>query len=90
MTKQKQLERFITDNGLTFAKGSRNSNSVVLSGYAMHIEVGEITVLINAVDAAVEEPDDYMEELTRVFEYAQKNNYNKYWEGEEAKKLYKF
>lgn len=89
MTKVKQLERFIKDNGLQFTEGRRNSDLVVLCGYGIYIEAtgNEIWDSISEdVDTDFEELE---KEFNRVFEYAHANNYGKWWEIEMNRKAYK-
>ncbi len=88
---QEKLEQFIKDNGLTFKKGNRNADSVVLSGYALHLGVSDVSEVKKAIDIALAGKDpDYSEELSRVFDYAVNNNYGKWWETSSAKSSYKF
>jgi len=92
---KEQLKQFITDNNLKFTEGRRNTDSVILSGYALHIGVDEFVHILYAVEEALGEDiwgstDELENELTRVFEYADCHNYGNWWKLEEAKKKYKF
>ena len=90
-TNQELLEQFIKDNNLTFAEGNRNTDAVVISGYALHIGVVDVTVIENVIEKTVETRGwEYAKELKRVFEYAKDNNYGHWWTIEGAKTMYKF
>jgi hypothetical protein len=84
------LKRFIVDNNLQFTEGRRNSDSTIISGFALHIGETEITNIEQAIEEAIVEPDEYYDELEKVFEYAKNNNYHQYWTSKDAKKQYKF
>lgn len=89
---EEKLKQFIKDNNLEFTEGRRNFDSVVLSGYALYLDANS-EQLKNAIEIVLGEEiwDDNLEdELDRVFDYAKSNNYGKWWEKEEAKKMYKF
>ncbi len=93
MTKKQkiEIEKFIKENNLTFEYGSRNTDSVVLSGYSLYLGVNDVDKVIEVIDKVLPDADeDYSPELERVFEYAGANNYGKWWNSEEAKKEYKF
>lgn len=84
------IEKFVIDNklDLTTDGSALNSTCCIISGYALHIGITEINILINIfVDYT---SNDFDEELTRVFLFAKKNNYGKWWESEEAIKQYIF
>ncbi len=95
MTKQRitKIEEFIKNNNLQFTEGRRNTDSVALSGYALYVGLTEkdLSKLTDIVYETLPDCDAYTDdELARVFEFAKANNYGKWWEGEEAKKQYKF
>ena len=83
----KELEQFIINNNLEFVSGRRNSDIVILCGYALFLNYSHNDIL-----TAINKPKDSFitSEVMRVYDYAKKNNYKKYWETEEAKKIYKF
>ncbi len=87
MTKIEQLQKFIKDNKLEFVEGRRNSDLVILCGYALYINATSedcyeaifhnlLTLELNS-------------ELDRVYDYAETNNYGKWWEKEANRKQYK-
>lgn len=86
MTNIKKLKKFIKDNNLVFKSGYRNTPSVVLTGYAQHIGASMIEC-INAVNTTDSKTNN---EIERIYEFAERNNYKEYWNSEEVKKLYKF
>jgi len=88
MTKIEQLQKFIKENGLQFTEGRRNSDLVVLCGYALYIEA-------TSDDCAESIPNEVcdselMNELDRVYEYAENNNYGKWWKVHANRNTYKF
>lgn len=93
-TNQELLEQFIKNNNLTFEEGKRNTDSVILSGYALHIGESDWTILSDAIDATIsgKADENYHEELERVFDYADANdnNYGAWWNKPGAKTMYKF
>jgi len=87
--RKEKLKKFIEDNELLFIDGRRNNDCVIVSGFALSIGVRD-TIEIERVINEIGTGYDYEEELARVFDYAEANNYGKWWESEDAKKLYKF
>lgn len=86
-----KLEKFIKENNLTFAEGSRNTDAVVISGYALHLGINDVNVIENVIEKTVSTRGwEYDKELRRVFEYAKDNNYGQWWTLEGAKTMYKF
>ena len=88
MTKVEQLEKFIKDNGLEFTEGRRNSDLVVLCGYALYIEATSddcVTAISDEVFDA-----EIMNELDRVYDYAEANHYGNWWKIETNRNTYKF
>lgn len=86
------LIKFIIENGLTFntTGSSLNSDCCIISGYALYIGVENMNELQEAIDESVAEPGMYYDELERVFEYANQNDYGAYWLTADAKLQYKF
>jgi hypothetical protein len=87
MKKENLLENFIKLNNLEFVEGVRNSNLTVLCGYALYINKEK-------ADVCEAIPEDRRTgelgiELERVWDYAEKNNYGKWWEIEYNRNLYK-
>lgn len=78
------LKKFIKDNNLLFVEGVRNKNITILSGFACHIKA-----LPEEMKKVINNPE-LDEEIVRVYDYAFYNSYEKWWEGEDAKKEYKF
>jgi len=87
MEKVDILKKFIEDNGLKFTEGRRNSDLVVLCGYALYIEADD-SDLCDSIPNAVRTAE-LGTELNRVSEYAENNNYGDWWENEDNRKLYK-
>lgn len=82
-----KLKKFIKDNKLEFNSGSGGDvNILALCGYACYIGATS-NVCIEVVNSSLQDIDD---EIKRVFEYASKNSYSRFWETEKAKKQWKF
>ena len=104
MTLEKKIEKlmkFIVDNKLNFddTDSGLNSTCCILCGYALHVNelAGariDDTDIINAVDKSfIKIPTTrnyYVDELTRVYEFAEFNSYGKWWKTDDAKEQYKF
>jgi len=84
------IENFIVNNGLTFEKGERNSNSVILSGYALFIKLNDVDVITEIISKICYPHWDFKTEFKRVFDFAEANNYGDWWKSDSAKKQYKF
>ena len=82
--KVKTLKKFVKDNNLLFVEGVRNKNITILSGFACYIKA-----LPEEMKKVINNPE-LDEEIERVYDYAFYNSYEKWWEGEDAKKEYKF
>jgi len=83
------LSKFIIDNKLTFWAGDRNSNTVTLCGYACFIGADDdevVEAIRNTKDAS--RPDE--SEISRIWNFADQNNYQSFWNKPEAKTQYKF
>lgn len=87
---KEKLEKFIKDNNLKFEVGTRNSDSTVISGYALHLGVRDTEPIIEAIESTLKSTADYEGELDRVFNYALRAGYGKFWKTKDAKKLYIF
>lgn len=86
-----KIEQFIKENKLEFINGRRNSDSVVISGYALSIGINNVYQLEKIIDETLPAADyEYNEELYRVFAFASANNYDKWWSTQEAKNSWKF
>lgn len=85
-----KIQKFISDNSLNFiGTGSGlNSNCTIISGYALHLDLS----FEDLCDELAETPlsFDATEELERVFNYAEANNYGAYWTSADAKERYIF
>jgi len=84
-----KIEQFIDDNGLDFTSygSDLNSNCCILAGYACYLGLS-FSELCEQADIAI--TDNEYDELRRVFEYAENNNYGDWWKHDEAKSMYKF
>lgn len=89
---QRKLEQFIKDNSLEFTEGRRNSDAVVICGYALYLGVSDVDTIKDAMNIVFPPSiwaDNLGIELDRVFNFAKANNYGKWWEKEENRKTYK-
>lgn len=87
---EKQIKDFIKNNKLTFAPGRRNKDSVVLSGYALHLGMTNSDELEALICKYCKESGDFETEFRKTYNYASNNNYGSYWDTEEAKENYIF
>lgn len=96
---KKEIERFIIDNELFFESGSRNNDSVVLSGYSLYLGIEDSEVLDDLLcemkdndekkELLVEFDYDASMELERVFNFAYSCNYGDWWTKESNRNTYK-
>ena len=81
------LKDFIKHNSLTFVKGRRNSDLVMLCGYSLHsgAEKKDVeTVLEKKLKADAE----LVSEFNFIYPYAKKNNYGDWWNNPKNKNCY--
>jgi len=85
-----EIIKFIKDNKLDFtSEGSGlNSNCTILSGYALHLELTFFELCDELAEMTLS--DEAWNELERVFDYAEDNNYGAYWSTKDAKERYIF
>ena len=98
--KTEKLIQFIKDNKLNFNVAGSGLNSVVvtLCGYALYVDddEGELdsSDVINAIDKSFQKiptfRSDYVDEVNRVFPFAESNYYGVWWKNPMAKREYKF
>lgn len=89
MSKKESIKNFIKDNELLFTEGRRNSDSTILAGYALHIEV-LTAAFVNEILNEVINDYNYNSEFTKVFHFAKTHHYEVFWLSRDAKKQYKF
>ena len=94
MNKEAKLVKFIKDNHLSFngtAGSDLNSDCTIISGYALHLGVSDTPEIKRAIwEAKQSKKSNFIEELDRVFEFADNNDYGYNWSSPEYKKMYKF
>lgn len=83
-----KLKTFIKDNNLSFKEGQRNTNATILCGYALFIGAS-IQDCKESIPTEMS-TGQLNAEIERVYNYADDNNYGKWWEKPEAAKMYKF
>lgn len=86
----KRLVKFIKDNKLIFAKGQRNTNLVPLCGYACYLELDEENIQQALEEVKVVMDGELLEELSKVYDYADWNDYANYWTSDSAKDQFTF
>lgn len=89
MTKIEQLQKFIELNKLEFTEGRRNSDLVVLCGYALYIDATKEDAWDSIPEGIDGDYDELDTEFSRVFDYADHNGYGKWWNIESNRKTYK-
>lgn len=83
---KEKLEKFIKDNDLTFVKGYRNSELVVICGYAQYIEMTGDD-LADILKPYFKKDAELELEFNRVWDYTYTYSYSKWWldEGNRSK-----
>jgi hypothetical protein len=84
-----KIIKFITDNKLSFAKGSRNTTVTTLIGYSQHLDLTK-SELEAALSKEIAADSFIKEEIDRLWVYCSRNNYAAYWSKPEASKKWKF
>jgi hypothetical protein len=93
--KQKtRLKKFLKDNNITFSgTGSAlNSDCVVFAGFSLFVTNAEYSLeeMYPFIESIPGHNKDYQSEFNRVYDFAFYNNYQDWWDKEEAKKKFKF
>ena len=83
------IKKFIKDNKLSLAPGSRNSSLVIIIGYSQYLSLTQAKIEIELSEQIKNDPF-IKEELDRLYSYCLSKNYSKYWTTEAAKKAYIF
>lgn len=80
---KEQIEKFIKDNGLTFEKGNRNTDLVIICGYSQYLEsLGRVNVadiLEEVLKGYFEKDPELHAEFNRVWNFTNLKNYYKWW-----------
>ncbi len=76
---KEKIEKFIQSNGLTFAKGQRNTDMVVICGYTQSLEGGNRNDLKNVLNPYFKKDIELEDEFNRVWNYTSDNNYAHWW-----------
>ena len=93
MTSTEKIKKFIKDNELTFLRGRRGTETVIICGFALWVTDEEINdvdlwdIIKNIGDMG---KDDSADEFDRIYKYAVYNNYANYWNTPEAHENYVF
>ena len=80
-----KLNKFVDENNLEFTVGRRNSDLTVLCGYALYLEsegkYKEDTkfYLIKFLHSLPHSDSELMEELDKVYKYANEHHYETWW-----------
>lgn len=83
------IDKFITENNITFKDGERNHNTVVCIGFAQHLGLSKDKLKEELAKQIVK--DRFIEtEIDRLYRYCEDRKYKDFWSKPEAKKLYKF
>lgn len=86
------ISLFIINNKLNFddSGSALNSNCVIICGYALYIGANATQIIESLVALRFKVNRELELEITRVYTYAEKNMYEKFWNTEAAKKQYIF
>ena len=84
----KELKNFIKNNSLDFPAGGRNTNIVVLCGYALYINasVEDCKDAISKKELTAE----VAMEMERIYTFADRKDYGVWWDNESNRNTYKF
>lgn len=89
-----KLVKFVVENKLNFEgeeNSALNSDCCVISGFALHCGISDVDEVKRAIwEAKGNKKRNFVDELERVFQYAEGNNYARPWKRGEFDKLYKF
>lgn len=77
---EQDLIKFIEEKNITFEEGKRNTDSVLLSGYALYLgySFDELFEYCKKTFTNLK-GTEWSDELKRVFAYAKKKNYGNYY-----------
>lgn len=75
---REKIENFIKNNKLKFTKGRRNSDLVIICGYAQHLDA-TLDDLHDVLHSYYSEDSELEDEAIRVWVYAEDNDYYKWW-----------
>lgn len=86
---RKNLVNFITNNELKFEEGRRNSDCVVICGYAQYIGADYEDVK-NAITIVLESSlnDELSHELEKIWIYCWDNDYANWWDDQDNRDEY--
>lgn len=87
---KKELETFIVKNKLKFTIGRRNSDSVIIIGYALHLGFTDVDEIFEILCKKRKKAVHFKIEFLKIFNYAKKRSYGKYWLTDDAKSKYIF
>jgi len=90
MTSTEKIKKFIKDNGLTFLRGRRGTETIIICGYALSLGMTKFTLWGVIGYLGDMGKDDSESEFERIYEYADKNKYGEYWNTPEAHENYVF
>ena len=89
-----RIEKFIVENKLDFEgtnDSSLNSDCCIISGFALHCGISDVDDVKTIIHKARgNRKRNFYNELEKVFEFAQSNNYGTNWSTPEYKRMYKF
>ena len=93
MTNTEKIEKFIKDNELTFLRGRRGTETIIICGFALwgtdeEIDVHDLWDIVKNIGDMGE--DDSEAEFERIYCYALSNDYADYWNTSEAHENYIF
>ena len=88
-----KLVKFIKDNHLNFegtGGSDLNSDCVIISGFALHCGASESDIKRAIWEAKGNKKRNFIDELERVYEFAERNSYGDNWNTSEYRRMYKF
>jgi len=80
---KEQIEKFIKDNSLTFEKGTRNTDLVIICGYSQYLEslgrVNVVNILEEVLKGYFKKDPELHAEFNKVWNFTNLKNYYKWW-----------
>jgi hypothetical protein len=86
-----KLKEFLEANNIEFSEGRRNTDSTVISGFCLWLELNDMEAIVKTIKDVCPDPEwDFAEELKRVYAFAESNMYGEWWNKKVAHSHYKF
>jgi hypothetical protein len=86
-----KLKEFLKDNNIEFTKGRRNTDSTIIAGFCLWLDLNDMEAIVKTIKAVCPDPHwNFAEEFERVYAWAERNGYGSWWDDKVAHSHYKF